>query len=273
MTNYIFLNILFFILTTILYLVSIRPKLTIPMLLDPNAQVSYEQKRLVSLGIYFVLVLLVQFVINCSTLSSTCGGNISQNIGSAASVTFLNWFLIFGILMISLVAFPGFKSAFSDVVGYLFVSKNANEVLTNLLIDPKLSGKIDAASQGNPEKKRELETAADTIIKICGNTLILINQLTPLNFMEYWGLLKPLMKDQYQEKNQVTDNIQNQLFNLVLTKDVVGEAMWYLYTGIFVIFVVQYKISSAGCKTNSALMEENYKKFQEEEDKKKNFVQ
>ena len=167
MINNSFLNILFFIITTILYFVAIRPKLTVEVMMNPDAQVKYEKQKLVSLGIYFLLAVLVQFVINVSVIRSACGGNLSQNIGSSALITFLNWVLIFGVMMVILVAFPGFKSAFSDVVGYFYVSKKANELLTDLLIDPKLSGKIDAATQGNPDKKRELEAAADTIIKIC----------------------------------------------------------------------------------------------------------
>ena len=266
MINHSFLNILFFIITTVLYFVAIRPKLTVDVMMNSDAQVKYEKQKLVSLGIYFLLAILVQFVINVSVISSTCGGNLSQNIASSASITFLNWFLIFGVLIVILVAFPGFKSAFSDVVGYFYVSKKANELLTTLLIDPKLSGKIDAATQGNTDKKRELEAAADTIIKICGNTSILINQMIPTNFMEYWGLLQPLFKDQFQGNTEASQQIRDQLFDLVVTKDVIGEAMWYVYTGILMVCIVQYKVVLNGCKANSATMEANYKKFQEEEE-------
>ena len=268
MINNSFLNILFFIITTILYFVAIRPKLTVEVMMNPDAQVKYEKQKLVSLGIYFLLAVLVQFVINVSVIRSACGGNLSQNIGSSALITFLNWVLIFGVMMVILVAFPGFKSAFSDVVGYFYVSKKANELLTDLLIDPKLSGKIDAATQGNPDKKRELEAAADTIIKICGNTSILINQMIPTNFMEYWNILQPLFKDKFQENTEASQKIRDQLFDLVVTKDMIGEAMWYVYTGILMVCIVQYKVSLNGCKANSATMEANYKKFQEEEQAK-----
>jgi hypothetical protein len=268
MINNSFLNILFFIITTILYFVAIRPKLTVEVMMNPDAQVKYEKQKLVSLGIYFLLAVLVQFVINVSVIRSACGGNLSQNIGTSALITFLNWVLIFGVMMVILVAFPGFKSAFSDVVGYFYVSKKANELLTDLLIDPKISGKIDTATQGNPDKKRELEAAADTIIKICGNTSILINQMIPTNFMEYWGILQPLMKDRYQGNMEASQKIRDQLFDLVVTKDLIGEAMWYVYTGILMVCIVQYKVALNGCKANSATMEANYKKFQEEEQAK-----
>ena len=266
MINYFFLNILFFMITTVLYFITIRPKLTSEIMLQPESQVKYEKQRLISLGIYFVSVILVQFVINCSMVRSNCGGNLTQNIATSMIITFLNWFLIFGVVIIVLVAFPGFKTAFSDVVGYFYVSKKANELLTELLMNTKISDKIDIATEGNLDKKRELELAADTIIKICGNTSILINQMIPTNFMEYWGILQPLMKDQYQGNNEASNRIRDQLFDLVVTKDVIGEAMWYVYTGFLMVFIVQYKIISNGCKSNPATMEANYKKFQEEEE-------
>lgn len=263
--NYSFLNIIFFIITTVIYFMAIRPKLTSQMVNNLDAQITYQKQKLLSLGIYFLLVVLVQFVINCAVLSSMCGGNMSQNIGSAAWVTFFNWFLIFGVVIVVLVAFPGMKSAFSDVVGYFYVSRKANQLLMDLLVDAKSSNKINLATQGNPDKKRELETAADTILKICGNTSILINQMSPTNFMEYWGLLQPLMKDKYHGNTEASQQIRNQLFDLVVTKDTIGESMWYLYSGILMVAIVQYRIASNGCKINAKKMEANYKKEEEEE--------
>ena len=102
MINNSFLNILFFIITTIIYFIGIRPKLTAQVMMNSDAQVKYEQQKLVSLGIYFLLTILVQFVINVNVISSSCGGNLSQNIASSAVITFLNWFLIFGVLIVIL---------------------------------------------------------------------------------------------------------------------------------------------------------------------------
>ena len=54
-------------------------------------------------------------------------------------MTLWPWTLIFGVLVIILSIYPGFKSAFSDVIGYFWISKSANEIMSQLLID-KLSG-------------------------------------------------------------------------------------------------------------------------------------
>jgi hypothetical protein len=106
-----------------------------------------------------------------------------------------------------------------------------------------------------------MQSAADTIIKICGNTAVLINQLVPSNFTSYWNILTPLMKPKYQQANEETTNIKNELFKLVVTRDEVGEAMWYIYTGLLLTSIVQLKITTRGCINNPKTMESNYKDF------------
>ena len=51
-----------------------------------------------------------------------------------------------------------------------------------------------------------MQNTADAILKICGNTGILINQITPDNFIEYMKMLQPLMKDEY---GKVVANLTN----------------------------------------------------------------
>jgi hypothetical protein len=190
-------------------------------------------------------------------------------MGTAGVLTFLPWILIFGVLVVILTVYPGFKSAFSDVVGYYYVSSSANKVLTELLVNKDIEKKILEDNQMTPEKKEALESAADAIIKICGNTSILINQIVPSNFDEYWSILKPLMKDKYKVESEETKKIQNDLFELVVTRDNVGESMWYIYTGLLLTSIVQLKITTRGCVSNPKTMEANYQKFLEQEDKAK----
>jgi hypothetical protein len=208
-------------------------------------------------------------MVNASIITSTCGGSISENIGSAGIFTFLPWILIFGVLVLVLTIYPGFKSAFSDVIGYYYVSSSANKILTDLLIDKDIQSKLDSDATMTPDKKVAMQSAADAIIKICGNTSILINQIVPNNFNNYWGILKPLMKEQYQTDGPAADSMKSKLFELVVTRDDVGEAMWYMYTGILLTSIVQLKISTKGCASNPKTMEQNYQKFVEQEQQAK----
>ena len=245
----------------------IKPPLTYQISTDPKGYKEYISTNYMYLAIYLLLVMVTQFLINASIISSTCGGNITENMGAAGVFTFLPWTLIFGVIIIILTIYPGFKSAFSDVIGYFYVSGQANKILTTLLIDRDIQNKIDTDTELTPEKKESMQTAADAIIKICGNTSILINQIVPSNFNDYWKILTPLMKDKYQQDGPETDDIRNDLFDLVVTRDNVGESLWYIYTGLLLTSIVQLKMTTRGCVNNPKTMEQNYEKFLETQQK------
>jgi hypothetical protein len=208
-------------------------------------------------------------------------------LGSAGALTFIPWVLIFGVVIIVILIFPGFKSAFSDVVGYYYVSSSANKLLTDLLVNTNVNQQIEKATGGDfipqqpslqkpsapPQElqesakiiggatKKEMETAADMIIKICGNTAIIINQMVPSNFVDYWNTLQPLMKEKYQTNTNLLDQKRDELFELVVAKDNVGEAMWYVYTGLLITSITQMKISTRPCNTNPKQIAKNYQNY------------
>ena len=256
-----YLNIVTFLLTTIFYYLALKPSLPYSLYIDKEQYTKFVGNNYMYLAIYVLLVILIQFVVNSSIISTTCGGNITENMGAAGVMTFLPWILIFGVLVVILTVYPGFKSAFSDVIGYFYVSSSANKLITELLVNQDIEKKMTEDPNMTPEKKQALETAADVIIKICGNTAILINQIVPSNFDQYWSILRPLMKDKYKTDGPDSEKIKNDLFEIVLTRDNVGEAMWYIYTGLLIVSIVQLKIATRGCVTNPKTMEANYQKF------------
>jgi hypothetical protein len=176
---------------------------------------------------------------------------------------------------------------FSDVIGYFYISTEANKIITELLVNRNVRDILEEPTTTTPpenqqqpqpiqpvaimeggakSEKQKIEDAADAIVKICGNTSILINQMVPENFEDYWKLLNPLMKDQYKNESPDTIAKKNELFELVVTRDNVGEAMWYIYTGILLTSIVQLKITSRGCKSSPATMEKNYNEFLQKEE-------
>lgn len=278
-----FLNMITFLLTTYIYYKSFVPKLSYEILSDPSKYQSYVAKGYVSLAIYFLAILIVQFCINTYAISSNCGGLLSDNLTASLLLTFLPWGLIFGAVVIVLTIFPGFKGAFSNVIGYYYVSKRANELLTNLLLNQKLEKALNKNIEpsapplpldskeyvgGSKNEKQRLEAAADAIVKICGNTSILINQIVPSNFVKYWNVLDPLMKPQYRNNSVEGVGIREELLKLTVTRDRFGEAFWFLYTGVLIVSVVQMKIATRGCESNLQAMEQNYQQYQQEEQSK-----
>ena len=364
-----YINLIVFILTTILYFYSLKPAITYETVEEPPSQKG--------LAIYALIVILTQFGLNVSAIIEKCGGSASQNIGVAALFTFLPWTLLFGVVIAVLIMYPGFKSAFSDVVGYFYISSTAHNLFSEMLA---IKEDINSKIEGEPDSvdKPALKSTADALIKLCGNIGILINQIVPDNFKDYWTLLGPLMKPDDElanqpsyknylqadsekkselnggqnkrnmkgglntkaaqiaaaaatavatasSKNQLstvppsstsplsTSSLQqsetgqpetlstatavdamgatamdvrpeqndeavsnaelknattfyrDELLKLVVTRDNVGEAIWYLYTGILVISIIQYYILSRACVSDAATMEKNYQKFLDNE--------
>lgn len=263
-----YINILTFILTTVFYYMALKPVLLYDDLIDVKKFETYNKNNYLYLGIYLMLVMLVQFVVNASIISTTCGGSISENIGAAGFLTFIPWTLIFGVIIIVLIIYPGFKSAFSDVIGYFYISSSATQIITELLINRDVEKKL--TGNETKEEKEALEDAADAIVKICGNTSILINQIVPENFLDYWKILKPLMKDKYKDDTSPeTSELRKQFFELVVTRDTIGESLWYVYTGILITSIIQLKLTTRGCQSNTATMEKNYNEFLKKEEEAK----
>jgi hypothetical protein len=295
-----YFNIIVFVLTTMAYFMAFQPKLLVETLNNPEQQAKYTKNSHFMLIVYFVFIVMFQFAINTSILASQCGGSLTLNLGTSFLLTFLPWTLIFGLVIIVLVVFPYFKSVFSDVVGYFIIANSANTLLNELLINPTVQNQIDSLSGSDPSgsdnntnissslseselnapvpelekiiggaSQKEYQETADVILKLFGNMSILINQIVPSNFLSYWDILKPLMKEKYQNENSDTINLKQKLLDIVVTRDNIGEGFWYGYTAVFLISLVQYYIISRGCVKNTQQMQDNYKQFLADEQKAK----
>lgn len=255
------ISIILFIFITIFYFSSVpvfgKPELKLPESgnLEEEDLISYYTQCRPRLAIYFLVVIVTQFILNIIYLIDKCGGDAAKNVGSAALNTFIPWTLMFAVILATLSAYPGFKTVFSDVVGYYIVSSESNELLSSMLIDTNVSAAIDKLEGAAKDTASE---AAEAILKIFGNKALLINQIYPDNFEKIWNLLQPLMK---------TDNSFNKkeykekLLELVVTRDNVGEAMWYIYTAVLVSSIVYYNLATKGCLRDVQSIKSNYNQY------------
>jgi hypothetical protein len=230
---------------------------------------NYYAACMPKLGIYLLLVVVTQFGLNIMYLIDKCKGNASKNVGAAALFTFVPWVLIFGVMVAVIVIFPGFKMAFSNVIGYFVVSGRTNDLLSKILIDTDVNLAIEKTQ--DPSKKTEMMLAAEAIMKICGNKSILINQMYPDNFSTIWDVLKPLLKD----PSTYTDKaVKQELLDLVVLRDNVGEALWYIYTAILVSSIVYYNLATRGCVKDINTIKSDYDEYMktQEETEKKNEI-
>jgi hypothetical protein len=251
-----YISIFSFIVVTCIYFFSgLKKRPTIEIISNKELYPKFIESNYLNLFIYFLAVVIIQFAINSFIIIQNCGGNAYKNIGSAALMTFIPWFLIFGLVIAILIMFPGFKSPFSNVIGYFAISGRANNILSELLENTEINNVIeeDASLKGNEEKKKAIQSAAEAILKLCGNISIYINQIVPSNFQEKWVELSPLFKEKYINNN---DDMKQKLLDLVFLKDNIGEMCWYIYTAVFLISMIQYKLTKKGCAKDPAAMEE-----------------
>jgi|SaaInlStandDraft_2_1057019.scaffolds.fasta_scaffold00648_8 hypothetical protein len=261
------LNLIAFVITTVVYYLKIKPVLTLERMSNVEEYKEYNKSVHLGLAAFFLVILLSQFLLNIAGITNKCGGNVKDNLGPAAIATFLPWIFMFGLVVAALILFPGIKSAFSDVIGYLMISSNANAILDEILIQTEVQSILAEDNNHSAKEKNALQNAAQVIMNIMTNPSLLINQIVPLNFTQFWTTLQPLMKEKYKDaSSQETIDMKNKLFSLVTTRDNVGEALWFIYTGLIVTSFVQLNINSKGCVTSPAQMEKNYQDFLDQED-------
>ena len=249
----------FFLIITAIYLSGIKPMNSYKnVIADPNTIDQYNQSNYIYTFIYFIVLFVIQLCIGWSVVNATECKIVKDKgrvLGEVFKSTALPWLFIFGFSLVVILLKPNFKSVFSNVYGYFWVKSQANSLLTELLKNEKEVNQVAAtATAANGTSPQDIQNTADAILKICGNTGMLINQITPSNFLEYMNMLKPLMKTDYSVSGVDATNINEvnhifyKLFQVVESRERIGEYAWYIYTGLFVIAIVSYNISMIPCK-------------------------
>jgi len=223
---------------------------------------TYYAECMQKMGVFLLLVICTQLALNISYLIDKCQGSAGKNVGAAVIYTLIPWILIFGVMIAIIMAFPGLKNVFSDVVGYFVISGKASDLLTQVLIDTNINKAIE--TEPNDEKKKELTSAAEALMKICGNQSILINQMYPDNFISIWDKLKPLMKEGMYEKGG-PEELKQKILDLVVQRENIGEALWYIYTAILVSSIVYYNLDTRGCVRDVNSIKADYDAYEKEQ--------
>lgn len=258
-----YLSALSFLFLTYVYYYYIKVSLVLKGASEPDKLSGYasypeylsDNNR--SLVIYFLMVVTSQFAMNLYGVIQKCGGTVGKNLLMSFMMTVVPWTLMFGAIMGLLVVYPGLKGAFADVVGYFAISSEANEILSDILnIDDDM--KLAKNTSQSKEEEQETQTLAQAVMKLCGNKGIMINTMNPENFINIWSVLKPLLKQEYKNGNKSEELFKKkqELFALVVKKDNIGEAFWYIYTGLLLMSIVSYNLSSRACDKDLAKMKQ-----------------
>ena len=66
------------------------------------------------------------------------------------------------------------------------------------MIDPVVDRTLTEANV-DEKSRMAMQDTAQTILRILGNTSVLINQVVPANFGKFWNTMIPLMKPKYKD--------------------------------------------------------------------------
>ena len=185
-------------------------------------------------GIYFLLILILQFVWNFSNAKYICGS--AQTYLNVLFYTFIPNFFIFTTVLVIIRVLPGWLAPFSNTIGYGVVSCMGLRKTFNELLAPG---------------KNELVT------KICSDVSILINEMSVENYGEFMKTLQDggsILKTGYKDTQEY-----KKLFHLVAVKQAIAEMLWYLFAGCLVISVSYNSIQDMSCTFTTAQMRKMHK--------------
>ncbi len=211
-------------------------------------------------GVYILLLVAGEFLINLRTTAQLCG---SPQWTTTFYMTLGPWLLIFGVINIMLMVFPGWISPFSNTVGY-GVAKLAG--ISNLM------GKIfdfRSPTESAAAPRKDAQTV-ELLGRIYADKSILLNEITEQSFEDFWKNMWPLFKPEVKSSSvpqtpEGENQLKSKLLSMVILKDTVGMFCWYLLTGMLVVGVSYNYVMGAGCTRTADEIKERHEKFLEEQ--------
>lgn len=207
-------------------------------------------------AIYFLLVLSSQFVLNIYLAKQIC--NSPSNVGTAAIATFIPWLLIFGLLNLLLMVFPGWLSAFSNTIGYAIASVAG---VASLFTDELLN-------VGKPPNR----DAFKVIQNVTNDPSTIINTINDENVENFWN--KSIDVQFFNKFQKVEAGIPpplqfTQLKNFIRLKNIVSYFIWYLLTGILITSISYNYMLSVPCVQSPKQARESAAQFLASQNAKK----
>ena len=188
---------------------------------------------------YVLSIIIGELFVNLSLTNVMCGEN---QWGTAFSITLAPWIVIFGLLIIMLDMFPGWKRPFSNTIGYgVALLGGISSVVKQIFKDPQNVSGNDSMQQ--------------SIQYIYRDQSLLVNEIGegPENFENFWNNMKNAMKPGIYANN-VEGSPKKQLENLVNIKYLTSEYIWYMLTGALVTSISYNYLVNIGCSYSAKKM-------------------
>jgi hypothetical protein len=229
------MSLAIFLVSTIVYFVSKYYLIDVNMSDNPSLQN-------ILMVVYLIIVIGSQIGINVSNSAELCNG-IPQVVPSIM-YTILPNFFIFGTIIMLLQLFPGWRTPFSNTIGYFVISMfmGVKDVFNGLFV-----------SKGS-----------ELIDKICSDHSLVINEMSHDN---YDSFLMRMANDKIIKKNYKSLPGYKDLWKCIAMKNNIADFIWYLLTGILVITTTYNALLDIKCSYSTKQSSENADKFAEQQSK------
>ena len=229
----------FFIITSIFF--------TIKYYIGSDRTPGGLTKQKIFMGVYVLLIIVGEYFINLNLTNTMCGTNQWE---TAMLVTIIPWVIIFGLLNVMLMVFPGWLSPFSNTFGYGIARLAGLNGLMNEIIEPDIK---DTSS-------KQMKSMQEALAHIYSDRSLLVNEITQTNFDNFWQKMSVVFK-----KGVVNNQLlKEKLRNMVRLKDLVAQYLWYMLTGILVTSVGYNYTVNVGCSQSVQEMQKRHDDYEED---------
>jgi len=205
----------------------------------------YTNEKIIT-GIYFIVVLIIQFTIGLFQSKQLCGEVQSLNVLKSVLIP---WTLIFGSMIIVLEVFPIIKQPFANTFGYMVARlRDVNTVFLSMM-------------------KGKGQGIDDILTTIYKDQSLLVNTFTPWNFDDAMNALDHLWNKQPIDERTGKPSIKafeenkSRLRSIVQSKYEISRILLYLFTGFFTTSITSMGLSSVECEKSPQYIQQEYSKI------------
>ena len=204
---------IYFILVTTIFTIIIY--ITLPN----NIPDGENNTNMLYVIIYILILVVGNYLINLNLTKTICGGQPQWS--STMIITLVPWILIFGVINLILIVFPGWITPFANTFGYLFMKLLGVENLLKQILN---------LDKDNPNAKLtpQNKLVARGIQEIYGNSSLFLNQVPtqPDKFKEFVSVL--LNTGYFRKGLSINNQLIIDLYKFIQLKEIVGK-----YFGIY----------------------------------------
>ena len=216
---------------------------------------SQSRSQKIWTAIYLLILIVGEYFINLRTTKALCG---SAQWATTFYMTFGPWVMIFGVMNLLLLAFPGWVAPFSNTVGYGFAK---------LAGISSLMGQIFRFRKPDDKTSAEDSATAEILGRIYADRSLLINEITPETIDDFWTNMWSLFRDEVKGDSKPpgdpngSNPFKTKLRSMVVLKETVGLFCWYLLTGMLVTGVSFNYVMGSACVKSPEQIQADHDEF------------